>query len=151
MYVCAPPARAQFTSVLEGTITDPSDAVIPNAKVEVENIDTGTTRTIETTASGYYRVGSLPPGNFTLRVSAEGFQTSVQENIVLQGTQVKTLNLQLQVGQAATTVSVAASHRAAASRMRKPAATSSRRSTASTSTPTASAPSPTASWSTRPR
>jgi hypothetical protein len=92
--------------VLEGTVTDPSDAVIPNARVEVENVGTGTSRTVETSASGYYRVGSLPPGNFTMRVSAEGFQTSVHEDVVLEGTQIKTLNVQLQVGTAATTVSV---------------------------------------------
>jgi hypothetical protein len=104
--VSAPAARAQFTSVLEGTVTDPSDAVIPNAKVTVENIGTGTSRSVETAASGYYRVASLPPATYTLRVVAEGFQTSVQENIVLQGSQVKTINIQLQVGQAATTVSV---------------------------------------------
>jgi hypothetical protein len=106
LVLCAPQVRAQFTSVLEGTITDPSDAVIPGAQVVVENVDTGTSRNVETSASGYYRVASLPPGAFNVRVSAEGFQTSVQEGITLQGTQVKTINIKLEVGQAATTVSV---------------------------------------------
>jgi hypothetical protein len=98
--------RAQFSSVLEGTVTDASNAVIPEATVVVENPATNVSRTVQTSSSGNYRVASLPPGVFTLRVSKEGFQTLVQENITLEGTQVKTLNVQMQIGQATTTVNV---------------------------------------------
>src|SRR5262249_41510521 len=48
--------RAQFTSVLEGRITDPSDAPVPNAEVTVEHAGTGVKRVVRTSEVGYYRV-----------------------------------------------------------------------------------------------
>ena len=56
--------RAQFTSILEGRITDPSDAPIPNAEVTVEHAGTGLKRVVRTSDLGYYRFASLPPGTF---------------------------------------------------------------------------------------
>jgi hypothetical protein len=102
------PARlaAQFTTVIEGRVSDPSDASVPNAQVEVENPSTGLKRAVATTETGYFRVSSLPAGTFTIRVSAAGFDTTVQENVLLQADQVKTLNIQLKVGTPTTTVNV---------------------------------------------
>src|SRR6185295_12321350 len=60
--------HAQFTSVIEGRITDATDAAVPNAQVTIENPATGLKRIVQTSDVGYYRVASLPPGRFTVRV-----------------------------------------------------------------------------------
>jgi hypothetical protein len=102
----APPLEAQFTSVLDGRITDPSDAAVPNAAITVENVATGIKRTVVASDVGYYRVPSLPPGKFTVRVTVPGFDTAVYDNVQLENDQVKTFNIQLKVGTPSTEVSV---------------------------------------------
>jgi hypothetical protein len=102
----AAPLCAQFTTTIEGRVSDQTDAAVPNAEVRVENVATGVTRTVNTSSEGYYRITALPPGTFTLRVTAQGFDTLVQENIILQGDQTKTVNSQLKVGTSTTQVNV---------------------------------------------
>ncbi len=105
--ISAPPAlQAQFTSVIEGKVSDPSDAAVPNADISVEQLGTGIKRVVKTSDVGYYRVGSLPPGRFTIRISVQGFDTAVYENVLLENDQTKTFNIQLKVGAPTTTVNV---------------------------------------------
>ena len=61
------PAAAQFSSALQGTITDTQQAFVPNATVRVINTTTGVTREAETSADGVYRVPSLGAGVYTRR------------------------------------------------------------------------------------
>ena len=60
---------------LNGTVTDPSGASIPNAKVEVVAPDTGFKRQTTTGSSGVYSISSLPTGTYDLTVSGNGFKT----------------------------------------------------------------------------
>ena len=99
--------KAQFTSVIEGRVGDPSGAAIPNAEVTVENQGTGVKRVVRTSEVGYYRVASLPPGQYTIRVSAQGFDTAVFEQ-VLENDQTKTFNFQMKIGSSSTEVNVVA-------------------------------------------
>jgi Carboxypeptidase regulatory-like domain len=78
------PLKAQFTSIIDGKVTDPSDAGVPKAVVTLENQVTGVKRVVETSDDGYYRAASLPPGSFTIRVTAPGFDTGVFENVLLE-------------------------------------------------------------------
>ena len=98
--------QAQFSSVLEGTITDPAQAVIPDVEVKVEDIATGTGRTVTTSGAGAYRLTGLAASTYTLTVTAEGFQTHVQERVTLEVAQTTTMNIELELGQTTTTVSV---------------------------------------------
>jgi hypothetical protein len=102
------PVQAQFTAGVDGRVSDPSDAPIPNAEVVVENHDTGFKRTVFTTEAGYYRIASLAAGVVTIRVSAKSFETAVAENLNLQSDQTKTFNIQLKVGAASTMIDVKA-------------------------------------------
>ncbi|MGH9161078.1 MAG: TonB-dependent receptor domain-containing protein [Vicinamibacteraceae bacterium] len=104
--LAATPVLAQFSSTIDGTVTDPSGAAIPDAEVVVESVETKVSRTTRTSSSGYYRVPSLPPGRFRIMVSAPNFEAHVIEDFVLEGTQVKTVNVELVIGQATETVDV---------------------------------------------
>ena len=89
--------RAQFTSAIEGTITDPNGAVVNKAIVTIKSSSTGAERAVETSESGYFRISSLPAATFTITIRAAGFKTT-QKEITLEGTQIKTLNLALELG-----------------------------------------------------
>jgi Carboxypeptidase regulatory-like domain/TonB dependent receptor len=100
------PLNAQFTSVIEGKVSDPSDASVPNAEVTVENLATGVKRVVRASELGYYRIASLPPGKYTIRITAQGFDSAVSENVQLENDQVKTFNVRLNVGTPTTQVDV---------------------------------------------
>ena len=101
-------AEAQFRAGLQGAVTDATGAVVPGAKVTLTNRETGASRTATTTNSGLYSIPSLPPGAYRLSVEKEGFQKKVLENISITGDQLQGANVQLDVGQAAQTVTVTA-------------------------------------------
>jgi hypothetical protein len=98
--------QAQFTSSVEGRVVDPSDAGVPNAEVTVERPDMGIKRVVRASDTGYYRVGSLPPGTYSVHVTASGFDTAVVDSLQLQNDQTKTLNVQLNIGTPTTQVTV---------------------------------------------
>src|SRR6266850_3977238 len=66
--LACPSAWAQFASAIEGTVTDPSNAVVPGATVTIANEATGVAQTGHTTSAGYYRFPALPGGVYTLKV-----------------------------------------------------------------------------------
>jgi hypothetical protein len=100
------PLWAQFTSVLEGTVTDPTGAVVPNATVSAKDTATGVTRTVQTSGAGNYRIPSLPASVFEVTITAQGFQTAVRPGIVLEGGRATTLNVTLELGAVTTEVTV---------------------------------------------
>src|SRR5262245_25687994 len=95
-FICSA-ALAQFTSAIEGTVTDPNGSVVPKAAVTIKSSSTGIERTVETSDSGYFRISSLPAATFTIIIKASGFKTT-QKDITLEVAQIKTLNLALEVG-----------------------------------------------------
>lgn len=94
------------TGGLQGTVKDPSGAVVPKAHIIV----TGTTligsKELTTDSSGYYHFANLPPGTYTVVVKAEGFETTKREGLVIETGHLPTVDLELHVGAAATTVEV---------------------------------------------
>jgi hypothetical protein len=97
---------------LNGTVTDPSGASIPNAQVEVVAPDTGFKRQASTGMSGVYSISSLPTGKYNLTISGNGFKTFEEQGIELSVGQTRTVNVQLVVGAPATRVEVEASAQA---------------------------------------
>lgn len=70
---------------IQGTVTDPTGAVVPNAKVVVTNQGTGTQRTVTTSASGFYSTEALEPGPYTIHIDAAGFSSANIKLIVQVG------------------------------------------------------------------
>ncbi|HYP09649.1 MAG TPA: TonB-dependent receptor, partial [Bryobacteraceae bacterium] len=105
-----PLAFAQIggTGSIQGTVTDPSAAIVPGAVVSATNVATGLKVTRETSAAGVYVIAALPPGTYTIDVSAPGFQPVRQENVTVDALSTVGLNLTLQVGTSTEAVTVTA-------------------------------------------
>ena len=69
------PAQGETTSAIEGVVTDPAGAAIPNAVVTLAGSENGTKRVVRTDDSGRYSFPQLKPGLYSVRVEAEGFET----------------------------------------------------------------------------
>src|SRR5258708_19272481 len=85
--VCSASLAAAFAQTvgasLQGTVYDPSGAVVPQAEISIRNVDTGVVRTLMTDEGGRWREPVLLPGDYELRVSATGFQTVLRKGIHL--------------------------------------------------------------------
>lgn len=73
------------TGSVIGTVTDPSGAVVPAARVELRSQQTGFRRIVETTSLGEYSVPALPPGRYDVTVEAAGFKPTSREALVEAG------------------------------------------------------------------
>jgi Carboxypeptidase regulatory-like domain len=93
---------------IQGTVTDPSGAVVSGAKVTITDKSTGQVITTTTNSAGSYNSGSLVPSNYTIRVEASGFKaTQVVLTVLVNNT--ANGNVKLTVGQTSETVEVQAS------------------------------------------
>jgi hypothetical protein len=102
------PARGQVsqsTGSITGTITDPQGAAVPGAKVTISNKDTGINENTETSSAGFFTVGALAPGTYTVKVEAPNFKTTTS-TVVVQVGQIATFNAKLELGSSNTIVEV---------------------------------------------
>ena len=90
-----------------GYVTDPSGAVVVNAKVTVTSSDTGMSRGTVTDSSGHWTVVGLPSGNYKVKLESSGFKTSVN-NIRYDSNQPSMFGGMLNVGATMETVEVSA-------------------------------------------
>src|SRR5438270_2017166 len=102
MGVCAQVQNGQFT----GTVTDPSGAAIPNAKVTVTNVGTNLSVTSTTNQSGLFVARELPPGNYKINVEAPGFRSSTTSNLALNAGTIQHVDVKMQLGEAKEVVEV---------------------------------------------
>jgi hypothetical protein len=83
---------------IQGTVLDTSNAAVPGATVTATNVATGIATTRQTTGAGVYAVTPLPPGQYRVTVTLDGFQTYVRDGIIVDALSVVGLNVTLQVG-----------------------------------------------------
>jgi hypothetical protein len=95
------------TGLISGTVTDESGAVVPKANITITDKATGSTRATAATGEGLYSASSLPSGDYTVRVEADGFRTTVRGATVEAGT-TTTVNITLTVGGTTEVVNVEA-------------------------------------------
>jgi outer membrane receptor protein involved in Fe transport len=109
LVVLAAVAQAQTqitTGVIQGTVVDPSGAVVPGADIEARNVDTNFRRALSTGSDGRFVFLQLAPGRYKVTVTKGGFATLVQDNVTLTVGQTVTLAPTMKVSGAAETVTV---------------------------------------------
>src|ERR1017187_6795660 len=93
---------------LAGTIYDASGATIPNATIVGKNDATGVETTTKSAATGEYHLGNLPPGTYTVTVTAPGFTKAQIRAVTVALNAMATTNVKLDVGANVETVEVSA-------------------------------------------
>ena len=93
---------------IQGTVADPSGAVVNGAKITITEKSKGSAVTVTSDSRGAYTSGALIPGNYVVRVEASGFKVS-QVPVNVQVGNTATANLKLEVGQTSQVVEVEAS------------------------------------------
>jgi hypothetical protein len=99
----------ETTGGLQGTVKDPSGAVVGNAAVELTGTSLVGKKSLTTDSSGYYRFANLPPGSYTITAKAAGFSELKREGIVIEVGHLPTIDLTMSVGAAGTVVEVSGS------------------------------------------
>lgn len=94
------------TGSIVGTITDSTGSVLPNLTVTLSSNSTGDKRTATTAASGDYQFLSLPPGEYTLTVEAQGFRRYTHNPVEVQVALATRENVEMSVGTATEEVTV---------------------------------------------
>jgi hypothetical protein len=103
------PAMAQtFRGAINGTVSDPSGAVVPNAQVRAANKATGIEHATLSTSDGQFAFQDLPVGTYTVVVTAQGFPVLTVDNVLVEQGAIYTLPAILRISQQATTVEVSA-------------------------------------------
>ncbi len=98
------------TGKITGIVTDPSGAVIPNAKITVTNKATGISHDATSDQSGFYQVLQLPIGLYQVTAQAPGFaQVTVDSKTPLEINQTLRIDVQLQVGKISSAIEVSSS------------------------------------------
>jgi hypothetical protein len=100
-------AQSASTGALTGVVTDPSGGSIAGATVVATNRGTGQSRTATTDAGGSYKFSLLPPGDYSVKISATGFKTAEVPSITVNVTETPTLNRSLEIGATTQSVTVA--------------------------------------------
>src|SRR5215469_6782897 len=102
----APTAPSQGFGNIVGTVTDPSGAVLANAKVVAMEAETGVSREAQTTGSGTYVIPGLRPTTYSLSVEVPGFIKYSQANIQLTADQSVTVNVAMTLGPTTQAITV---------------------------------------------
>ena len=92
---------------IQGTVIDPSGALLPKATITVLNTETGLRRTAMTDSSGQFRVPNLAPATYDVAVQASGFAEAVRKGVVVSIGQTVVSDFQLKVSKVATEIEVA--------------------------------------------
>jgi len=96
----------ETTGGLQGTVKDPSGAVVGNATVELTGSSLVGKKNLTTDSSGYYRFANLPPGSYTITAKAAGFSELKREGVIIEVGHLPTIDLTMTVGAAGTVVEV---------------------------------------------
>lgn len=93
-----------FRGAINGTVTDPSGAVVSGAKVKATNTATGVALETATTSDGQFSFQDLPLGSYKVEVSVSGFRPALYDNVAVIAGNTYTLPVKLATGSAGTTV-----------------------------------------------
>jgi Carboxypeptidase regulatory-like domain len=96
------------TATLLGTVSDPSGAVVPAAKIAITEQDTGVKRTVLTNVEGLYTQSFLPPGVYSVEVEKQGFKKIARARVQITVASTVRVDFSLETGAVTETVQVTA-------------------------------------------
>jgi hypothetical protein len=99
-------AQLRIVGSITGTVTDPSGAPVPGAKVTLTDRVNGTTKESTTGAEGHFSFPDLANGQFEIAVTATGFQSAVAKNVQVSTSQATDVPIRLSVGQQTESITV---------------------------------------------
>ncbi len=108
VFFLCPLLYSQANGSLSGTVADKTGSVIAGATVKITAQETGATRDTKTDGSGHYLAPLLPVAHYTIRVEAQGFQTTEQKDIRLQVDEQREIDFSLNPASVSQTVEVSA-------------------------------------------
>jgi len=108
LLVAAGSALAQVggTGSIEGTVTDPLNAVVADATVTAANVATGAETVRKTTEAGFFVLPLLTAGEYTVTVKAAGFETLTQPHVIVDALAIVPVNPKLKIGMATQSITV---------------------------------------------
>src|ERR1700761_9176742 len=104
----APACFAQLATI-EGGVHDSSNAALPRAQITLKNVATGVAATSATNGTGFYSVSGLIPGEYSVEVKAQGFESTLRKGVTLDVSQVARVDFTLAPGSVTETVQVSSS------------------------------------------
>ena len=99
-------AQVIITSTVLGTVTDPQGAAVPDAKVMLQNVDTGVQRAAPTNSEGNYQFPNLNAGHYKVMVLKPGFAKATSTAVPLENGTTQRVDITLKLGQAEEVVEV---------------------------------------------
>src|SRR4051794_26488792 len=106
----APAAMLAQTQAINGSIrgrgVDQTSAPLAQARVGVQNAETGFERTVETSEDGYYILPNLPLGSYSMTIQKEGFDTERRTGVVLNAGTEAVIDSSLRVGAVTNSIEV---------------------------------------------
>jgi hypothetical protein len=109
--VLSHPAVAQSgiaAAALNGTVRDPSGAVVPDATISLINSKNGLKQTTQSNSTGNYSLVHITPGEYSVSVKKSGFETATSPSFTLEVNQTATINFDLKIGTTESQVQVSA-------------------------------------------
>jgi len=106
LFACGAFAQSTTDGAIGGAATDSSGAAVPNASVTVKNNGTNAEETVTTDDTGYFRVGKLQPGSYTVSITAQGFAPFTVQQVIVQVGSVTDIPARLNVASAGATIVV---------------------------------------------
>src|SRR4051794_6470384 len=108
VFLCAAVLAQTERGTISGSVSDPTGALVPGAKVTVTNTATNVASTLASNEAGGYVVPNLPPGTYPVRVEKEGFRTAGLNELELNAASSVRADITMEVGTAQQTVEVTA-------------------------------------------
>ncbi len=103
-----PVAAQLIVSTIRGSVTDPSGTPIAGAEITVLNLGTNIQRSVPSNESGDFEVSDLPRGSYRVTAKRAGFKTFVADNVILESTQIRRIDIALELGAVTSEVTVQA-------------------------------------------
>jgi hypothetical protein len=97
------------TAGIQGNVTDPTGAYVPEVVIKVTNLATGVVNEVKTNEQGFYSIPFLGPGNYNIEATQTGFAPQTRKDLKLDVDQVARVDFTLRLGNVAETIEVTAS------------------------------------------